>query len=199
MARPKKEGLDYFPVDVDFDQKMEALELMHGNDGLAWIIKFWQIAYKSDTGEVDLSGLFGELLAKKARVTVEKQEKILSLCSSVNLLYQTDNNKWTSNGIKTRIEAVLRERTAARERKERTHKTEEQDKVQQQRFTPPTIDQVKQYCEERKNDVDYIKWVDFYSAKNWMIGKNKMKDWKAAVRTWESSDQKTKRKPYKGS
>jgi hypothetical protein len=44
---------------------------------------------------------------------------------------------------------------------------------------------VRLYCLERKNTVDPIKWFNFYEAKGWMIGKNKMKDWKAAVRTWE--------------
>lgn len=54
-----------------------------------------------------------------------------------------------------------------------------------QRFDPPTVEQVREYCEERGNYVDPDRFVDFYSAKGWMVGKNHMKDWKAAVRTWE--------------
>ncbi len=56
------------------------------------------------------------------------------------------------------------------------------------RFTPPTLEEVAEYCKQRNNGVDPQKWYDFYSAKGWMIGKNKMKDWKAAVRTWEKSN-----------
>ena len=52
-------------------------------------------------------------------------------------------------------------------------------------FTPPSIDEVSAYCNERKNGIDPQHFVDFYEAKGWMVGKNKMKDWKAAVRTWE--------------
>lgn len=52
-------------------------------------------------------------------------------------------------------------------------------------FTPPTFEEVQAYCFERKNNVDAERFIDFYSAKAWYIGKNKMKDWKAAVRTWE--------------
>ena len=52
-------------------------------------------------------------------------------------------------------------------------------------FQPPTIDEVKDYCWERKNGIDAQSFIDFYSSKGWMIGKNKMKDWKAAIRTWE--------------
>ncbi len=50
---------------------------------------------------------------------------------------------------------------------------------------PPTIEEVTKYCEERKNGVNPSKWHDFYSSKGWMVGRNKMKDWRAAVRTWE--------------
>jgi len=62
------------------------------------------------------------------------------------------------------------------------------DKPQTNKFTPPDIEDVKVYCKERKNSVDAEKWYNFYSAKGWMIGKNKMKDWKAAVRTWENNN-----------
>ena len=58
------------------------------------------------------------------------------------------------------------------------------------RFTPPTAEDVAYYCLERNNGVDSIKWHNFYAAKGWLIGKNKMKDWKAAVRTWEEKDGK---------
>lgn len=52
-------------------------------------------------------------------------------------------------------------------------------------FTPPSLDEVIAYCKERNNNVDPKRWHDFYQSKGWMVGKNKMKDWKAAVRTWE--------------
>ena len=53
-------------------------------------------------------------------------------------------------------------------------------------FIPPTLQEVKAYCQERNNGVNPEKWHDFYTSKNWYIGKNKMVDWKAAVRTWEN-------------
>lgn len=52
---------------------------------------------------------------------------------------------------------------------------------------PPTLEAVREYCKERRNSVDPEKFYDFYASKGWMVGKNKMKDWKAAVRTWEHS------------
>ena len=53
------------------------------------------------------------------------------------------------------------------------------------RFTPPSVEEVNAYCKSRGNGINGNEFVDFYSAKGWMIGKNRMKDWKAAVRTWE--------------
>ena len=52
-------------------------------------------------------------------------------------------------------------------------------------FTPPTVEEVAEYCKQRRNGIDAEMFVDFYAAKGWMIGKNKMKDWQSAVRTWE--------------
>lgn len=60
------------------------------------------------------------------------------------------------------------------------------------RFTPPTLEEVQKYCKERQNNVDPQRFVDFYESKGWMVGKNKMKSWKACVRTWErGKDNKT--------
>ena len=55
-------------------------------------------------------------------------------------------------------------------------------------FKPPTIEEIKEYCIERNNNIDANKFHDFYSSKGWLVGKNKMKDWQAAVRTWEHKD-----------
>ena len=56
------------------------------------------------------------------------------------------------------------------------------------RFTPPTLDDVLAYVQERGSDVDPQRFLDFYASKGWMVGKNPMKDWKAAVRTWEKRE-----------
>ena len=53
------------------------------------------------------------------------------------------------------------------------------------RFAPPLLADVVLYIKTEKYSVDAARFIDFYESKGWMIGKNKMKDWKAAVRTWE--------------
>lgn len=58
-------------------------------------------------------------------------------------------------------------------------------------FTPPTQSEVEAYCRERGNSVDAQHFVDYYSANGWRVGKNPMKDWRAAVRTWEANRKTT--------
>jgi hypothetical protein len=63
---------------------------------------------------------------------------------------------------------------------------QEGDKPQKRkRFIPPTLEEVQAYCNERNNNVDPQHFIDYYTSNGWQVGKNKMKDWKAAVRTWE--------------
>lgn len=68
--------------------------------------------------------------------------------------------------------------------------------IGKRRFTPPSLSQVSAYCAERKNKVDPERFYNFYASKGWMVGKNKMVDWKAAVRTWEKEDGKTSGKDW---
>lgn len=56
-------------------------------------------------------------------------------------------------------------------------------------FKPPSLEQVKAYCNERLNSVDAESFIDHYASNGWMRGKTKIKDWKACVRTWEKNTQ----------
>lgn len=53
------------------------------------------------------------------------------------------------------------------------------------RFVPPTVDEVRAYCQDRQNGIDPQRFIDHYTSNGWMVGRTKMKDWQAAVRTWE--------------
>jgi hypothetical protein len=131
VARPKKDGIDYFPVDVDFDDKIEGLIMQHGCTGLAWVIRFWQKAYKDKHGIVDFRGLFGELFANNLRITTEQHAKILSDAIEIGFCYEYDLYKYTSSGIQKRISIVSLDRATAlarkkaREERLETQKTEE--------------------------------------------------------------------------
>jgi hypothetical protein len=58
------------------------------------------------------------------------------------------------------------------------------------KFSPPSLSDVHAYISEKSLQVDAQHFIDFYESKGWMVGKNKMKDWKAAIRTWHSRDKK---------
>lgn len=62
-------------------------------------------------------------------------------------------------------------------------------------FVVPTVDEVAAYCRERMNKINPQVWIDHYTSNGWMVGKNRMKDWKAAVRTWEARDNNNGSKP----
>lgn len=87
------------------------------------------------------------------------------------------------------IQAVSKVETQDRLGKDRLGKDrlDNADKPQRSRFIPPTLEAVIAYCQERSNGVDAERFIDYYNANGWRVGKNPMKDWKAAVRTWEKN------------
>lgn len=56
------------------------------------------------------------------------------------------------------------------------------------RFVPPTLDEVRAYCRERQSTIDPERFMDYYQANGWKVGRNPMRDWKAAVRKWEKTE-----------
>ena len=70
------------------------------------------------------------------------------------------------------------------------------DNITAIRFTQPTVEQVRAYCTERNNNVDAERFIDYYESNGWKVGRNKMKDWKAAVRSWERNDFNKGKKSY---
>lgn len=77
--------------------------------------------------------------------------------------------------------------------------TDKDKKEKRNIFIAPTVEEVKAYCEERNNYIDPQKFIDYYTANGWKVGRNKMKDWRAAVRTWEKNESKKpepKKKQY---
>lgn len=66
--------------------------------------------------------------------------------------------------------------------------------VKEKRFAPPTLENVSEYCREMGyTNVDAVCFIDFYASNGWMVGKNRMKDWKAAVRNWDRREKNPQR------
>lgn len=84
---------------------------------------------------------------------------------------KTNQNENTSNDVNVNVNNLESNKGVVGE-KEKT-------------FKKPTLEEVKEYCTERNNNVDPETFINFYESKGWFVGKNKMKDWRACVRTWE--------------
>lgn len=72
--------------------------------------------------------------------------------------------------------------------REEKRRSKEKIKKETRRFVKPTVDDVASYIAEKRYSVDPQRFIDFYESKGWMVGKNKMKDWKAAVRNWAGNN-----------
>ena len=68
------------------------------------------------------------------------------------------------------------------------HSSAKSTTTKRKRFEKPSISDIEQYCMERNNNVNAEQFFDYYESNGWKVGKNSMKDWKAAVRTWERSE-----------
>lgn len=66
------------------------------------------------------------------------------------------------------------------------------------RFVPPAVEEVRAYCEQRRSGVDPEAFVDFYASKGWVVGRSPMRDWQAAVRSWERKRREERRKETYG-
>jgi len=113
-------------------------------------------------------------LDEKAQLDVKEN-------GSYTLLGIPNDNQMTTVGIHS-IEKNREEKNSIEKIKEETVAKRSLS------FVKPTREEIFNYCKERKNKVDPSQFYDFYEAKGWFVGKNKMKDWKAAVRTWEKRE-----------
>ena len=76
---------------------------------------------------------------------------------------------------------------------------DEEQQQKERRFVKPTIEEITNYCSEQHYELDAQHFIDYYESKGWYVGKNKMKDWKAAVRTWQrkrNDKSVVQQKPY---
>ena len=109
---------------------------------------------------------------------------------------EKSNNKLLSNNVQQKLykctpEIEIEIEIENRDR-ERDRKNSAGAKRRAPHFSPPSLQEVQEYCKERGNNIDAESFIDFYESKGWMVGSSKMKNWKAAVRTWENREKKVK-------
>jgi hypothetical protein len=207
MARPRKNNADYFSHDNDMRNDDKILSVRR---------KFWHEWYsvwnmlleklcKSNLFIIDIDNVSIELLSWDFVVEPEKLKEIIDYFVYIRLIYKEWDRIYSQKMIdrfewllskrhrdieyrkwKWKEETVIVVENTQSKVKESKVKEYNKEKAPSKIFNKPNIDDIKKYCLERKNKINPQSFIDFYESKWWMVWKNKMKDWKACIRTRES-------------
>lgn len=198
-------------VDAQIDGKLRRVQIKYGLEGYGL---YWY-CIELIAGKVDKDNITFELdhdaevIAHDTGIHYERIEEMMSYM--VNLgLFENSNGIITCIKLAKRLDQSMTSNPEMREIISRMrgdnhdpimtesckirldqNRVEKKHNKKSSRFTPPSLDQIIIYCQERNNKINPDQFVNFYQSKNWMIGKNKMKDWKACIRTWEAKDKNT--------
>ena len=155
------------------------------------VIKHWRmhnLLRKDRYNETEYTSEKSMLYVKKNGAYTLDEEKGNPLDPAKKISWQPNGNqmatKWQPNGTTGKD-------SKGKDRLGKCNKGESVRGEKADRFVPPDVNQVQEYCDNRNNGIDAQTFVDFYTSKGWMVGKNKMKDWKAAVRTWERNGKRS--------
>lgn len=126
---------------------------------------------------------------KNKRILASKKANEARWGKNISIPERASSSGCYPNGFRSESEQtpILSQR---KEKKGNIKKKEYKEKASA--FVPPQLSEIEEYCKDRGNSVDASRFYDWYTANGWMVGKNKMKDWKAAVRTWEKEDSSKK-------
>lgn len=154
-----------------------------------------------------------EILAHELRIDTLRVEEIMrymvqlglferagDVITCMKLAAHLGDNLTRNNTLKTLIKSAKSQTVSdnprlSQQEERRGDKKNTKDMGQNRtRFVPPTVEDVTAYVATRCNPIDPARFIDFYESKGWMVGKNKMRDWQAAVRNWEKRDDGQARK-----
>ncbi len=221
MAR---DGIDYFPLDCQLNEKIELIEAEFGLVGFAVVVKLLQRIYGvrgyycewntevallfgrscglggNAVSEIILAsvrrGIFSEELFNKYHILTSKgiQERYFEAVSrrkevqAKNEYLLINVGNLYKNVIISLENVSINQKNVYISEQSKVKESKGKDIKKNSHFVPPTPEEIKAYCLERRNQVDANKLFDFYTANGWVQGKGKpIKDWKACVRTWESN------------
>ena len=204
-----------------FDLKVQKAlrKLPSGSDMLICYLKM-QLKYLNTGGIIEYQGICDDL-SKEVALDIDEEEDLvkmtLSILSKWKVIEPCDSGLYIAEmqeRIGSKTDVALRV-AKYREKQKMLHcnndvtkcnsikeieieKDIEIDKKKDKKekethFKKPSYEEVEEYCNERNNNINPQKFIDFYESKGWMVGKNKMKDWKACVRTWERNRQNNTR------
>jgi hypothetical protein len=204
MARPVKQGLDYFPMDVELDDKFELIEAKYGITGFGVLIKLYQRIYKEGY-YIKLSEELLLIFSKRINVDINKVNDIINDCIKYNIFNKEMFDKFnilTSTGIQKRFISAVERRKDVEMIKQyiivdinlindninlintdiSTQSKVKESKVKKSKriFIPPKLNEVEQYFEEKGYKIESAgKFFEFYSCNNWKDSNGKqVMNWK---------------------
>ena len=190
-------ALEYFPFYYSYRKKLEKLSDQEVGRLVRSLLEY------GETGETEeLTGresiAFDFIADDINRAKAAYEERCAKNQRNIGKRYARQDDTTVYDGIRTNTTVYETYQTKDKTKdktKDNTLPPNGVSDTRAKRFTPPTLDDVSAYVRERGSNVDPQRFLDFYTAKGWMVGKNPMKDWKAAVRTWEKRDSE-QNKPF---
>ena len=194
-------ALEYIPFYYSYRKKLEKLSDQEVGRLVRSLLEY------GETGETEeLAGresiAFDFIADDINRAKAAYEERCAKNQRNIEKRYARQDDTNVYDGIRTNTNVYETYQTKDKPKDKTKDKTKDNSlppngvsDTRAKRFTPPTLDDVLAYIRERGSNVDAQRFLDFYTAKGWMVGKNRMKDWKAAVRTWEKRDSE-QNKPF---
>ena len=211
MARPRKNNADYFSHDNDMrnDDKILSVRRKFWHEWYSVWNMLLEKLCKSTLFIIDIDNVSIELLSWDFVVEPEKLREIIDYFVYIRLISKEwdriysqkmiDRFEWLLSKRQRDIEyrkwkwkdetVIVIENTQSKVKESKVKENNiKKDNTLPSKFIKPNIEEITKYCLERKNKINPKSFLDFYESKWWMVWKNKMKDWKACMRTWESRD-----------
>lgn len=194
-------ALEYIPFYYSYRKKLEKLSDQEVGRLVRSLLEY------GETGETEeLAGresiAFDFIADDINRAKAAYEERCAKNQRNIEKRYARQDDTNVYDGIRTNTNVYETYQTKDKPKDKTKDKTKDNSlppngvsDTRAKRFTPPTLDDVSAYIRERGSNVNAQRFLDFYTAKGWMVGKNRMKDWKAAVRTWEKRDSE-QNKPF---
>ena len=179
---------------ADYDVSVEEL-----TEIVEYCVKIGLLQLENDVLRSDAhQNRFRELLDNRVKKSeAGKKGMVKRWGQNDNIVIENDNSVIENdNSVITPLQKTITENNKVKESKVKESKGEESKENNNidreskkaetaKRFAPPSVDEVQSYISEKNYSVDAESFVAFYQSKNWFVGKNKMKDWHAAIVTWE--------------
>jgi len=169
------------------DKKWRGITIKRGQlyTSVAKLSKELKLSSKQIRTAINKLEKTGEIIRQKSANKGAKHGTMITVCKYED--YQPQIK--TEGQTKGQIKGKRRANEGQLLKNNKNNKKEKKEERKEKNIIPPQKNMVEKYCRERGNDINVDKWYNFYESKGWMIGKNKMKDWQAAVRTWENKDE----------